>query len=198
MPTKLDQLLNAIHPSKTIDPIEKRLNQALANFNPGKNVVSSWEEYHEVLAEFVRQARNIALNAPSNAGHNIEINFGEALRYLRDDYPGNTLQVVYQIVSTGAEGGLYQILKTIARRMAEEFSQNEITSRVVEYWDSISTDEKLAAPHEYIKKYQNVLPRQIVDGDNVRFRGFFWKVLEQHPRMLKQVQELGRPYQYNF
>ncbi len=198
MSSKLDRLLDEIHPSRNIDVVEANINRAMAGYYRSSNTVSSWEEYQECLAEFVRQARNAVLHAPSGAGHNNDVNFGEALGHLKNDYPGDTLQAVYDIVRTGAEGGIYQILRTIARHMAEEYSQNEITAKVVSYWNSLSVDEKIAAPYEYIKKFSNVLPRQIVEGDNVRFRGFFWKVLEQHPRMLKQVQELGRPYTYRF
>jgi hypothetical protein len=106
------------------------------------------------------------------------------------------LQTVYDIVRTGAEGGLYQIFRKIARNMAAEFSQNEISATVSEYWDSLSVEEQLAATKEYIEKCKDILPGQIVAGDNARFIGFFWKVLQQHPIMLKQTQELGRPYLY--
>lgn len=198
MSTKLERLLEAIHPSRNINIVESRINQALAAYYRSKNTVNSWEEYQEVLAEFVRQARNIVLNAPSNAGGNVDINFGEALRHLQQDYPQNTPQTAFNIARTGAEGGVYQLLRVIARGMAEEYSQNGISASVSEYWNNLTVDEKLAAPNEYIVKFGNLLPREIVTGDNARFRGFFWKVLEQHPRMLKQVQQLGRPFIYRF
>jgi len=196
MPTKLEKLLEEIDPKQTIDIIEKRIEKALSNYHRDKNTVDSWEEYEKCLADFTRLARNAVTNMPPGAGDDLGINFGEALRYLSKEYPNNTMQTVYEIMRTGVEGGIYQIIKTLARIMAEEFSQNKITSRVVDYWNSLSIDEQLQAPDEYIKKYKDILPSRILERP-ARFKGFFWKVLEQHPKMIKSVRDLGQNYHWN-
>ena len=135
---------------------------------------------------------NFGLNIPHYTADDIEMNLNRALQYLKKEYPKNTIQAVYDIMSTGAEGGVYQILRTLARLMAIEISQNEITAIVVDYWKGLSSDEKLAAPEEYINKYKNILPREIVNRASARFKGSFLKVLEQHPQMIKRVRDLSR------
>lgn len=98
-------------------------------------------------------------------------------------------------MQTGAEGGIYKIFRILARLMAEKFSQNEISAIVLDYWEILSSDEKLAASKEYIEKYNDILPPKI-KGNPVRFKESFWKVLEQHPMMIKRMREIGQPYDF--
>ena len=74
MATKLEKLLEEIDPSRTIDKVEMRINDALAHYRLEKNTVDSWEEHKICLAEMVNIARNAALKIPSNIGSDLEIN----------------------------------------------------------------------------------------------------------------------------
>ena len=103
--------------------------------------MTSWEEHKICLAEMVTIARNAVLNIPSNIGSDIEINYSQAFHYLEREY--GTIQAVYDIMRTGAEGGIYKILRSLARLMAEDYSQNEINARVAAYWSRLSMDEML-------------------------------------------------------
>ena len=187
MATKLEKLLEEIDPSRTIDKAETRINDALAHYRLEKNTVTSWEEHKICLAEMVTIARNAILNIPSNIGSDLEINYSQAFHYLEGEY--SSIQAVYDIMKTGAEGGIYKILQTLARLMAEDYSQNEIKARVAAYWSRLSVDEKLAAPDEYIEKYRDILPQKIKENP-IRLKVAFWQVLEEHPRMLKRLREL--------
>jgi hypothetical protein len=191
MASKLEKLLQDIDPSRTIDVVEKRINHALANYRREKNTVDSWEEYQEYLAKFVRLARNAAFDLPADAGQSLEFDFKNAIQYLEEEYPRSTSRTVYDIMSTGAEGGVLGLSRTLAGLMAEDFSQNEIRGRVSTYWQSLSVDEKLASADEYIKKYKDILPRKTTQ-DVVSIKANFVKVLNNHPRMIKRLRDLKR------
>ena len=94
---------------------------------------------------------------------------------------------------SGAEGGIYTILKSLVRLMAEYFSQNEIGARVSDWWDTLSQDEIRALPDEYLRKYQNILPYSTRE-DNIRVRTNFYQVLVEHPRMIKRIRDQGQSY----
>ncbi len=74
--------------------------------------------------------------------------------------------------------------------MGEEYSENEIQAKVTAYWESLSNDEKLAAPDEYLEKYEDVMPRNSKEYA-FRLKMSFWQVLADHPRMLKRLRDLG-------
>lgn len=104
--TKLQRVLEEIDPSKTIDPIERKLNQALSNFKIPSNTVKNIDEAHALLARFVQAARNAGVGAPASAGSHDGINYSQAMHYLSKEYPVQTEYVVRDIMITGAEGGV--------------------------------------------------------------------------------------------
>ncbi|MBN1551695.1 hypothetical protein JW979_09505 [bacterium] len=190
MASNLDRLLDQINPSCTINVVEQHINQALAGYYRQKNTITTWDNYRETLAEFMRQARNVALQMPPSSGQDIDMNFHEAISLLRQEYPGNTVQTVFDIMQTGAEGGIYAIFRTLSRLLAEQYAQNEINARVLDFWNNLSTEEKIAIPDEYITKFKDILPAEIVNGTAIRVRASFWKVLQDHPRMIKRFRDI--------
>ena len=154
--------------------------------------MESWEEYEQCLATLVQLARNAALNLPAETSQNIELDFHMAMQYLEREYPRDTYRIVYDIMSTGAEGGVFAISRTLAQLMAVDFSQNEINGRVQAFWDSLSVDDKLAVADEYIAKYQEVLPER-TRQDSILIKASFLKVLQDHPHMIKRLRDLKRP-----
>ena len=187
MATKLEILLEQIDPVNTIDKEEKRLNQAIESFNRGRNTVQSWEEFDQCLADFVRIAFQHATTIQNIPGED-EFLYSLAMDYLKQEFPNDTQNTVYDIMSTGAEGGVYKIIKLISRFMAEQFSQRIISSYVLDYWESLSVNEQLAAPDEYVQIYKDILPKRIVQN-NARLKLRFWEVLKKHPSMIKAIRE---------
>jgi len=101
-------------------------------------------------------------------------------------------KAAFEMVRTGKEGGLYQVLKTVADLLAEKYAQNEVFARISHYWESLTLDEKLAAPDEYLSKYEHLLPPELTEGSAARLRANFPKVLEEHPKMIRQMRRIGR------
>jgi hypothetical protein len=92
------------------------------------------------------------------------------------------------MASTGAEGGLYAVLKEVAATMASGFAKNEIAAKVNHYWNDLTTEERLAAPDEYLAKYAGVIP----PGYEWQIRARFPDVLRNHPRMIQRLEQAGR------
>lgn len=49
---------------------------------------------------------------------------------------------------TGNEGGLYAVLKVLAQGIANKYSENEISAKVMNFWENLSTSEFLEASNE--------------------------------------------------
>jgi hypothetical protein len=76
--------------------------------------------------------------------------------------------------------------------MIDEYSSNEIAARISNFWESLSTDEKLEASKEYLDKYGHLLPPELTSGSAARVRANFLKVLQEHPHMIKRLKNIGR------
>ena len=180
--SKLERFLKNIDPSVTIDPIERSYNEALNRFRTPSNTVDSVQECIDLLSEFVREI----MNAPASMG---TIGYSQAIHHLQKEFPGQTEYTVRDIMMTGAEGGVYRILKSIVISMSEEHARNKITSRVTDFWNSLTVEEQVKMPDTYIDLCGNMLPEN-VKGPGKYHLAAFWNVLIEHPGMVKRYRNI--------
>ena len=184
MATKLERLLEKIDPKNTIDKIERSLNHAVSTYRRDKNTVDSWDECKPCLVKMFQHLHSNLFKFPK------ELEFDQALYQLEKEY-GN-YQTVFEIMQSGAEGGVNTILRTLARLMAEQYSRHQIELYVTDYWNSLSVDEKMAASDEYLKIYKDILPGDSLDY--IRLQPFFDQALQEHPFILKKIRDQKRSY----
>ena len=178
---KLENFLETIDPSVTIDPIERKYNESLNNFRTQNNTVNSVDECIDLLNRFVQDI----MNAPSSMGM---IGYSQAIHHLQKEFPSQTEITIRDIMMSGAEGGVYRILKSIIISMAEEHAHNAISSRVTNFWNSLTTEEQVAMPAAYIDLCGHLLPSD-VKGRGSYHLAAFWNVLIEHPGMVKRYRE---------
>ncbi|MFC1607952.1 hypothetical protein ACFL47_08280 [Candidatus Latescibacterota bacterium] len=175
---KLEMFLKTIDPSVTIDPIERRYNEALNRFRTPENTVGSVQECIDLLSEFVR----VVMKAPASMG---TIGYSQAISHLQKEFPGQTERTVRDIMMSGAEGGVYRILKSIVSAMSEEHAKNKITSLATDFWKSLTVEEQVKMPDTYINLCGHMLPAE-VKGRGKYHLAAFWNVLIEHPGMVKR------------
>jgi hypothetical protein len=121
-----------------------------------------------------------------------DIEWGRCFAILFKEYGPNGEKAAMEIARTGKEGGMYSILKKIAKGMIEEYAGNEIRAKISHYWHPLSTEQKLAATEEYLEKHGHLLPSELTEGTAVRIKAEFIKVLEQHPRLISRLKKVGK------
>ena len=192
MTTNLDMLLESIDPSRTYDQVSARVDEAVNDFAMHRPIIEDWDEYENYLADFYRHIETVVLRMGSGVPDNREYYRGQCANLLNKAFGPSGFKAAFEMVRTGKEGGLYQVLKTVADLIAEKYAQNEIFARISHYWESLTLDEKLAAPDEYLSKYGYLLPPELTEGSAARLRANFPKVLEEHPKMIRQMRRIGR------
>ena len=190
--TKLDRLLEDIDPARTLDQVSSRADEAVNSFRMQSGIIKDWERFRTVLTEFYRHVENVILRIPSFRSPNPDIDWGRCCQLLLKEYGPNGEKAAFEIARTGTERGFYGVLKAVARQMINEYGGNEISARISNFWESLSTDEKLAASQEYLNKYGHLLPDELTSGSAARVRANFLKVLEEHPRTVKRLRGIGR------
>jgi len=192
MKTKLGRLLESIDPALTLDQVSARVDEALNSFQVQSGIMEDWGEFRVVLTGFYRHVENAILKIPSFRSSYSDIDWGRCRQALIKQYGANGEKAAFEMARTGTEQGLYGVLKTIARRMADDYAGNEISARISNFWEGLSTDEKLAASLEYLDKYGHLLPSELISGSAARVRANFLQVLKEHPRMIKRLRGIGR------
>lgn len=192
MPTDLDRMLSSIEPGRTLDETAARADAALASFDFPDERVAEWYRYELCMADFFCHVENQVLRIRPPLEVNAWIHWGRSIEFLRAEYGTNGEQTAFDLIRTGAEGGLYAVLRTVAGRMAEWYADNEIKAKVTAYLNSLSPDETMEAMDEYLTKYGRLLPGDLTEGAAVRIRMNFFKVLCQHPRLVRRHSHVGR------
>lgn len=191
MKTNLDRLLDEIDPSITLDVTERIVTSALEQFHVVSNIARNGEEAREILAEFMRQTRNALWGTPSDVGFNELLNLLEVYTLFEEEFPNNTQRTVDKIMTSGAEGGVYGILRILANKITEQYNYHLIHTKVMNYWDSLSSDEMFHVANEYYEKYPEFLPPHLDGNLTNTIRFSFWKVLDEHPYMIKRLRNMG-------
>lgn len=192
MKSKLDKLIDSIDPARSLDQISALVDKGVNTFSAGRGQIHDRNEFKTLLVNFFCHIENAVLKTrPKRLPHS-DIDWGRCSNMLAKEYGPNGDITAFEIAQSGAEGGLYSVLKTIAKHMADEYASNYIGSIVNEFWDSLSSDEKLAVSNEYLDKYGRLVPSELREGGAVRVRAFFWKVLEEHPKIVRRLRNVNR------
>jgi hypothetical protein len=192
MKTKLDQLLESIDPARTLDQVSARVDEAVNSF-PGKSAaIKDWKEFTSFMAKFFRHAENIILRIRPAFSGDPAYNWSRCCHLLIKEFGNNGEKVAFERAQTGTEGGLYGVLKAVARQMADEYAGNEIGARIAAFWNALSIQEQLAVPKEYLAKFGHLLPPELTSRGAAKVLAFFPKVLEEHPRIVKRLRSIGR------
>ena len=192
MQTKLDKLLDFISHKNTIVDTFNRANEALNTFRINTAQIEEWDQFQCFMADFLRHLDSYILRLSSPINGHFEHYWGQCSHALRRIYGSSGEKAAFEMARTGNESGLYGVLKAVAMHIAEEYSKREISAKVASYWESLSVNEQFDACSEYISKYGHLIPSEITEGSAARIKANFCKVLEEHPRMLLRLQNVGR------
>lgn len=192
MQTKLDQLLDSISPEKTIVETYNRANEAINTFHVSSARIEKWDNFRYCMAQFLQHVEFCILRLRGPIDASRDYHWSRCAQTLLGVHGPSGEKAAFEMARTGNEGGLYSVLKAVAMHIADGYSQNEISARVITYLDSLSVDEQLDACSEYISKYGYLLPSEITEANAIRIRANFRRVLEKHPRLLLKFHGVGR------
>jgi hypothetical protein len=188
--TQLNRLLRDIDPDHTIRETFNRANEAINRFNSNVTQIENWEEFAKYMGRLYSHVERHVLRLHQSLDIDDDYYWGMCLRTLKHLYGKQGEKAAFEMARTGAEGGLYAVVKGVAMKMAEEYSNNEIAARVCAYLAGLSPDEQLEAVNEYIEGYGSLLPSELTEGSAGRIKTGFAKYLEQHPQLIQKLRSI--------
>lgn len=192
MDARLEKLLASIAPERTRLENERRADRAINTFHMPGATLPDWPSFRRLITDFFRHTENILLGLPGSLSMDREKDFGRACRILMGEFGRDGEKTAALMALHGVEGGLYQVLRIIAWRLAEQYAANEVKARVAAYWSTLTTDEKFQAVNEYLAAFGHLLPEDVTDGGAPRVKAFFPRFLEHHSELLRRMQNVGR------
>lgn len=192
MPTKLDRLLAAIDPYVTLEDMDRRVDETINTFRMDASHIDDWNCFRSYLIHFLHHLDVHLLRLPRAIPMGVDFDWGRCCQVLMKVYGPEGEKTAFELARTGNEGGLYDILKRMATSVAQQYSRNEIEAKVSFFWNGMSVQEQLAAGWEYVQKWGHLLPSELTEGSAARVRANLPKVLEEHPRLIRRLRQVGR------
>jgi len=194
MPSDLCRLLDSIDPRQTLEATERRVDDAINSFPERRSQIAKWEEFRGYLIRFLRhvEVHVLRLRGGHPCAMDVDFDWGRCSPALLHAFGANGEKAAFEMARTGNGGGLYSVLKRMARELAEQYSEAEIAAKVCHYWDGLSVGERLAASDEYLSQYGHLLPSELTEGSAGRIRANLPAVLREHPRMIARLRRVGR------
>ena len=124
-----------------LDEVSARVHRAAVSFVGAKAQVTDFEEYQELIGQLFAHVESEVLSARSLWPAHKEMYVYRAQRLLNEAYGASGWKAAFEMARTGVEGGMRQVLATLAERMALMYARNEIRARVAVFWDEASPDE---------------------------------------------------------
>jgi hypothetical protein len=91
------------------------------------------------------------------------------------------------IALSGIDGGLYGLMKQIAKHAVSDYQRRVIHYAVDDFLVGLSGEEKMEAVHEYLDRYGDYLPPELVENNGWGIWIQFEQVLRKHPYMIRNL-----------
>jgi hypothetical protein len=191
MATKLEELMESIDPSRTIDRVSAAVDEAFNSFEYN-NPISSFDDYEEYMSRFVMHIESVVLNFRSNVPYNKDFWWARYSNLVKSGHGYDAWKMNYEKILTGKEGGTYKLLKDVAAMILDDRSGKEISGRVWSYWESLTNGEKLETVDEFLQKFGRLLPSEYTSGGGAYLKMNFPRVLEKYPQLLMEIRRATR------
>jgi hypothetical protein len=188
--SELDRLLKRIDPTANLEQTAKQIDKAINTFRLKKASIEAWDEFETCLSSFYCHLENMSLN--KNRQAHPQMDYDRSRRLLLEEYGPNAEKTAFEMAKTGIDGGLYAVLKTIAGRLTNNYSQNQVRYLVDEFWNNLSYDERITAAKKYREKYGHLIPATFTEGSIEYLTSQLPKILEEHPGMIQRMRRVGR------
>lgn len=190
--TKLDQLLASIHPQQTQEVVHRRADEAINGFRIRANIVTDAIVYRDILSCFVEHLDRHLRLVPIHVDRPRDMLWQRAVEVLRKKLGPRAELAAFDMARTGAEGGLYAVLRQLALEAARQQVRKEIDQRVDCFCQRLTAAEYLAAGEEYLQKHGHLLPHEMTRGSAGRPRVNLQELLKRHHQALATLNKVAR------
>jgi len=188
MKTRLDDLLETIHPSRTYDFYRRKIDDAVRTFPFESFSVDKAASCEHFITNFFACVNGSIMDGSfSESAYMAMAMFRIVFQPRYGEYPELP---IYERLIHGHEGGMNGFVQEAVDALVEHFAFIPIANRVDEFIESLSDDELSVTAEEYLSKYGQLLPAEITSQGAYRFTPFLTKFLKEHPKLLLKLRSV--------
>ncbi len=192
MAMRLDVILENLHPTRLMDPVRRKLTQALDTFPHRASRITRWPEFQCWFVLLCRHCEAAVLGLKAMPSElNVEADFGRYFHYLQGAF-GSSGKAAFETARSGCEGGAEAVARQIATAIGNEYIKHWTEVSVWSYWNSLTPDEKEAAGYEFVTMCGHLYPTEMTESSAARIRFFLPHILMEYPRLQEKLRESVR------
>lgn len=186
MATRLEELIENIDPSRTIDRVSAAIDDAFNAFRCD-DPINSFDDYQNYMATFVFHIEAGVLRFGANVPYNKDFWLARYSNLVAKGHGHDAWKINYEKVLTGKNGGIYQLLKDVAAMILEDRGGRENSARIWRFWNTLTDDEKLEIVDEFLTKFGYLLPSEYTAGGGAYLKMNFPRILEKYPQLVMEI-----------
>ena len=191
MATRLEDLMENIDPSRTIDRVSAAVDNAFNSFR-SNNHIKSFEDYQEYMSRFVEHIESVVLNLGSNVPYNSDFWLARYEDLVKAGHGPDAWKWNYEKILTGKDGGAYKLLKDVAAMILKDRSGREISARIWRFWESLADGEKKETVDEFLQKFGRILPSEYTIGGGAYLKMNFPRILDNYFQLVVEIRRAVR------
>lgn len=190
MSRELDNLLCRLE--EILKDVEGRVDMGVNSFPPPSVIVPDWDEFIHILVDFYCHLECAILGVAEGRQVMFSYDWGRCRQLLVQQWGKNGHKAGFEMARTGHDGGMRQVLRTVADLMAQAYAGKQIETLVLGYWQQRSVTQLLSDADSYLHHYGHLLPHELTEGSAARVRTEFLKVLTEHPQTVRRMHAIGQ------
>ena len=185
----MDRLLWALHPDRAIHPWHRCADAALANFERPRGQITTLSAFADVVVVFYWHVLGHLLGLGAPLQLSTKAAWSAVREILQKTYGPAGHVAAFEMTRTGVNGGLPAVLRTIANKMAERASREEIHRQVTGFWNLLSTAGWLATGPLLLQRLQALLSPELAIEIAARLQADPPAFLEELPQLLLDFEQ---------
>lgn len=149
--------------------------------------VTSFNAFMDILVKVIVLVQKYVLKIQNPVAGGRQFYLDMAFRVLIKKLGPNGEKAAYERARTGAEEGIYGVIKLVAYGYTDILFENEAKSRVGVIWERLSNDDKLKTMELYIKRFGHLWPDEMTENGAVRIKFNFPKVMQLHIENVRKL-----------
>lgn len=160
-------------------------DRARASYPLSSTTVNSWQDFEQILADYYRHhCRGVGGGDYGDASQNL----AEAKNLaMRGAGRNTTIKKLFRDATSGADGGVRQVLDHLADGIKQQFLERYISDKFDAYISPCSIDEATEIIRQFFEKYQHILPTSIDFGKPMYYAANYKEYLNLFAQSMASV-----------
>ncbi|MFH1109422.1 MAG: hypothetical protein V1790_09535 [Planctomycetota bacterium] len=148
MASRFDRLLEAIHPVRTFEEVQRCADQAINSLPMNVVRIANFTEFQEFVEKVHRHVESSILRLIGGMPQrDLAFSWGQCVPMLNEAFDcSEGWKPAFEMARTGNEGGLRAVVYKIAEAISRRYAKEWVAGLVWNYWNSLSVTNGSRTP----------------------------------------------------